>query len=289
MQRNAMKVVGTSGDRTGLFAQYLKADPQVTLSDAQIDAMFDDAYHSSMSRRSSRGSSAHEDSRYRHPESCRALAIPARATGSCVAGPRRCPRPPSSSRPTGTIPIPRTGWTPSSQAVELARPPGGAGGPFSRGVCPGARCAPSCRRQVRGALLVSPPDLEFNADVPEAARSFAPVPRDPLPFPSLLVISASDPYCNARARSGPGQRLGFGFPRSGGRGHINVASGHGPWPEGLLMFTAADAAAVSAYVVHPHVPALEDYLPPPPGDGAHPPSLLRARASDWPTAGSASP
>ncbi len=33
------------GDRTGLFAQYLKADPQVTLSDAQIDAMFDDAYH----------------------------------------------------------------------------------------------------------------------------------------------------------------------------------------------------------------------------------------------------
>jgi adenylosuccinate lyase len=40
-----MKVWEHRGDRTGLFAQNLKADPQVTLDDAQIDAMFDDAYH----------------------------------------------------------------------------------------------------------------------------------------------------------------------------------------------------------------------------------------------------
>jgi adenylosuccinate lyase len=33
------------GDRAGQFAVNLKADPEVTLSDAQIDAMFDDAYH----------------------------------------------------------------------------------------------------------------------------------------------------------------------------------------------------------------------------------------------------
>ncbi len=45
VQRNAMKVWEHRGDRTGLFAQNLKDDPQVTLSDAQIDAMFDDAYH----------------------------------------------------------------------------------------------------------------------------------------------------------------------------------------------------------------------------------------------------
>ena len=45
VQRNAMKVWEHRGDRTGLFAQNLKADPDVTLSDAQIDAMFDDAYH----------------------------------------------------------------------------------------------------------------------------------------------------------------------------------------------------------------------------------------------------
>jgi adenylosuccinate lyase len=45
VQRNAMKVWEHRGDRTGLFAQNLKSDPEVTLSDAQIDAMFDDAYH----------------------------------------------------------------------------------------------------------------------------------------------------------------------------------------------------------------------------------------------------
>ncbi|MBO9587722.1 adenylosuccinate lyase [Devosia sp.] len=45
VQRNAMKVWEHRGDRTGLFAQNLKADPDVTLSDAQIDAMFDDGYH----------------------------------------------------------------------------------------------------------------------------------------------------------------------------------------------------------------------------------------------------
>ena len=45
VQRNAMKVWEMRGDRTGQFAQNLKDDPQVTLNDAQIDAMFDDAYH----------------------------------------------------------------------------------------------------------------------------------------------------------------------------------------------------------------------------------------------------
>lgn len=45
VQRNAMKVWEHRGDRAGLFAQNLKSDPAVTLSDAQIDDMFDDAYH----------------------------------------------------------------------------------------------------------------------------------------------------------------------------------------------------------------------------------------------------
>jgi adenylosuccinate lyase len=45
VQRNAMKVWEMRGDRAGQFAQNLKDDPEVTLSDAQIDDMFDDAYH----------------------------------------------------------------------------------------------------------------------------------------------------------------------------------------------------------------------------------------------------
>ncbi|MCS6761042.1 MAG: adenylosuccinate lyase [Candidatus Devosia symbiotica] len=45
VQRSAMKVWKMRGDCAGQFAKNLKEDPQVTLSDAQIDDMFDDAYH----------------------------------------------------------------------------------------------------------------------------------------------------------------------------------------------------------------------------------------------------
>ncbi|HEV7278296.1 MAG TPA: adenylosuccinate lyase [Devosiaceae bacterium] len=47
VQRNAMQVWEASGDRAGLFAAKLKADPEVAgkLSGADIDAMFDDFYH----------------------------------------------------------------------------------------------------------------------------------------------------------------------------------------------------------------------------------------------------
>ncbi len=45
VQRNAMKVWQAQGDRAGLFAANLKADPEVTLTDQVIDEMFDEAYH----------------------------------------------------------------------------------------------------------------------------------------------------------------------------------------------------------------------------------------------------
>ena len=47
VQRNAMQVWQARGDRTGMFADLLKADPEVSskLSAADIDAMFDDFYH----------------------------------------------------------------------------------------------------------------------------------------------------------------------------------------------------------------------------------------------------
>ncbi len=47
VQRNAMQVWQARGDRAGMFAQLLKADPEVAgkLSAGDIDAMFDDFYH----------------------------------------------------------------------------------------------------------------------------------------------------------------------------------------------------------------------------------------------------
>jgi uncharacterized protein len=91
--------------------------------------------------------------------------------------------------------------------------------------------------KVRGAFLVSPPDIEMNAAVPKETLDFRPIPRDPLPFPSLLVASSTDPFTSLETAADLAGAWGSEFHQAGEAGHINVASGHGPWPEGLLMFT----------------------------------------------------
>jgi len=89
---------------------------------------------------------------------------------------------------------------------------------------------------VRGAFLVSPPDHEGTA-VPREAQSFGDVPNDPLPFPSLLVVSNNDELVSPQRAADMATAWGSELHFAGEAGHINVASGHGPWPEGLLMFT----------------------------------------------------
>jgi predicted alpha/beta hydrolase family esterase len=90
--------------------------------------------------------------------------------------------------------------------------------------------------KVRGAFLVSAPDHEGKA-VPREALSFANVPLDPLPFPSLLVVSNNDELVSPQRAADMATAWGSELHFAGEAGHINVASGHGPWPEGLLMFT----------------------------------------------------
>ena len=90
--------------------------------------------------------------------------------------------------------------------------------------------------KVRGAFLVSPPDHEGKA-IPRQALNFGDVPRDPLPFPSLLVASTDDPLVSPERAADMAASWGAELHLAGNAGHINTASGHGPWPEGLLMFT----------------------------------------------------
>jgi predicted alpha/beta hydrolase family esterase len=86
---------------------------------------------------------------------------------------------------------------------------------------------------VGGALLVAPADPELRqAPVPDCA-SFAPLPTDPFGFPAILVASRTDPYmAQDRARI-IANLWEAAFVDAGEAGHINVASGHGAWPEGL--------------------------------------------------------
>jgi uncharacterized protein len=100
-----------------------------------------------------------------------------------------------------------------------------------------AHAAPRLPANVRGAFLVSPTDIELSPAAPEEVFGFRPIPRDPLPFPSLLVASSNDPYVSLERAVEFANCWGSDFHQAGEAGHINVASGHGPWPEGLLMFT----------------------------------------------------
>jgi predicted alpha/beta hydrolase family esterase len=90
--------------------------------------------------------------------------------------------------------------------------------------------------KVRGAFLVSPPDHEGPAIPPEVS-GFAPVPRNPLPFPSMLVVSTNDELVTVERAADMAGAWGSDLHVAGAAGHINADSGHGPWPEGLLMFT----------------------------------------------------
>ncbi|MBY0260116.1 alpha/beta hydrolase [Methylobacterium sp.] len=87
---------------------------------------------------------------------------------------------------------------------------------------------------VRGALLVAFPDVETTPNLPASVTAFAPVPRDPLPFPALVVASRNDPYCSYERAEDFAHAWGAVVVDAGESGHINVASGHGPWPEGLM-------------------------------------------------------
>jgi predicted alpha/beta hydrolase family esterase len=57
-------------------------------------------------------------------------------------------------------------------------------------------------------------------------------------FPSLLLASASDPFCTLERARQFAAAWGAGFIDIGPAGHINAASGYGPWPDGVLRFGA---------------------------------------------------
>ena len=108
----------------------------------------------------------------------------------------------------------------------------------SLGVSTAVLAADRLKDRVIGALLVAPPDADRPDLMPGPALDFGPVPMAPLPFPSLLVASRNDPYCEVNRASSFAEAWGSEFVDAGEAGHINVESGHGPWPEGLLRLAS---------------------------------------------------
>ncbi|MCY1377063.1 Serine hydrolase [compost metagenome] len=75
---------------------------------------------------------------------------------------------------------------------------------------------------------------------------FAPVPYQRLRYRSILVASNNDPYCPVRTAGAYARAWGSEFVRLNDAGHINVDSGHGPWPLGLALLQSLGANVPAA-------------------------------------------
>jgi len=88
--------------------------------------------------------------------------------------------------------------------------------------------------QILGALLVAPAD-------PQRFGEPAVLLEERLSFPSLVVASSNDPWVKADTAAYWADQWGSQYLNIGQAGHINVDSGHGPWPEGLHLFEKLQA------------------------------------------------
>lgn len=95
---------------------------------------------------------------------------------------------------------------------------------------------PDFRKKVAGAFFVAPPDVANPNIRPRHLMTFGPYPRDPLPFPTVTIASRTDPFCPFDVAEDIAAAWGSLFIDAGDAGHINSKSGHGPWPEGSMVF-----------------------------------------------------
>ncbi len=96
-------------------------------------------------------------------------------------------------------------------------------------------------RQVCAALLATPPvfDQALPAGYPSLealdAAGWLPVPRERLPFMSLVAASRNDPLGDFDAVCDLARDWGSEVEDLGPVGHLNPASGFGPWPAGQAL------------------------------------------------------
>ncbi len=91
-------------------------------------------------------------------------------------------------------------------------------------------------RRVRGALLVTPPDMhqswpdKYPSPATLAEHGWRPLPAGRLPFRSLVAASSNDPLASLGAVRAMADEWGSAFVELGEVGHMNPGSGYGPWP-----------------------------------------------------------
>jgi predicted alpha/beta hydrolase family esterase len=90
-------------------------------------------------------------------------------------------------------------------------------------------------KNIVGALLVAPADVDSPQHTPESIRNFSPMPVYKLPFPSVVVASENDPYASFERKKYFAAQWGSDFVNVGHKGHINSDSDLKYWEEGQVI------------------------------------------------------
>ncbi|MEN0000874.1 MAG: alpha/beta hydrolase [Pseudomonadota bacterium] len=90
--------------------------------------------------------------------------------------------------------------------------------------------------KIKGVIFVAPPDLTHDAWQQTGLAHLTDYPSTPMPVPSFVIASRTDPYASHEKSNELASDWGSLFLDAGESGHIDEASGHGPWPEGLMVF-----------------------------------------------------
>jgi predicted alpha/beta hydrolase family esterase len=85
---------------------------------------------------------------------------------------------------------------------------------------------------VRAALLVTPPHLDDLTTPDDPSDLPWRIPRARLPFRSIVVASRTDPYTTFPQFEQFAADWHAKLFDAGDAGHLDTASGYGPWPAG---------------------------------------------------------
>lgn len=107
-----------------------------------------------------------------------------------------------------------------------------------------AHWAQQATRPIRGALLATPADVEnpLPPGYPTLAEldegGWCPIPREPLPFPTIVAASRNDPLAAFSRVADMAKAWQAQLHDAGEVGHLNPPAGFGPWPAGLDLIAA---------------------------------------------------
>lgn len=96
-------------------------------------------------------------------------------------------------------------------------------------------------RAIKGALLATPADVEnplppgYPSPADLSAGGWVPIPRAPLPFPTIVAASRNDPLASFDRVGALALDWQAAIHDAGQVGHLNPPAGFGPWNEAAAL------------------------------------------------------